>query len=250
MRKYYLILAFLPFLTFSLKAQIVRIDTVQTRTEYKFANKTSINEIEYRYSVSVKSFSIEQFPKIFKQLNSDQYFNSSLSGLIFKINDNQLSYRLSVDYNNNKNYTFKNECADCEIMKGQFTNYALKVGFEKSMNISTVQPYFAFDLGYHNSTFKGEAMNAGTINFTTQYEANSRKKSAIFGPALGVKFNLFPHISVGAESGIDFLLTYETQEKAFHDAQRNRTFQKFNKVELLMKPLSFLTLQYNFGQGD
>ncbi|MDB5118881.1 MAG: hypothetical protein JWN56_99 [Sphingobacteriales bacterium] len=249
MKKSYLIL-FLTFITFSLSAQIVRIDTVQSKIEFKPTKKSSANEIEYHYSVAIKALTIQQFPKLFKQLNSDDYYKTPLSGLVFKFNDNQISYRISGDYYYDKNYIFHNECADCEIMTGQFTNYSLKVGFEKNVNIGTIQPYFAFDIGYNNNKFKGEAMNAGAINFTIPYEANSRKKSAILGPSFGIKFNLINHIAIGAESGIDFLLTYETQEKAYNDAQRNRTFQKYNKVELLMRPLSLLSLQYNFSQED
>ena len=249
MKNYYLIL-FLTFFTISLNAQIVRIDTLQNTTVFKPTKKSTVNEVEYHYSIALKALSIQQFPKLFKQLNSDDYYKLPLNGLLFKFNDNQISYRISGDYYYNKNFTFQNECVDCEVMTGQLTNYSFKVGFEKNMDISKVQPYFAFDIGYNNNKFKGEASNTGIINYTDPYEANSRKKSAILGPALGIKLNLIHHFTIGLESGIDFLFTYETQEKAYHNAQRNRTFQKFNKVELLMLPLSFLTLQYNFSQED
>ena len=245
-----LLILFLTLATLIVNAQIVRIDTLKSKIVYNPTKKSSVNEIAYHYSLAVKALTIQQFPKVFKQLNADDFIQSPLNGLMFKFNDNQISYRISGDYYYKKDYTFQNECIDCETMTGQFTNYSIRIGFEKNMNISTIQPYFAFDIGYNNNRFKGDAKNASQINFTTPYEANSKKKSVVAAPALGIKFNLIHHVTVGLEGGIDFLFTYETQEKAFKDSQRTRTFQKFNKFESLMKPISMISLQYNFSQED
>ena len=249
LNKIYLVVA-LSIISFSLQAQIVRIDTLTTKYEYAPARRKSILETEYKYTLVLKAIGSQQYPKHFNQLNSGDFIQTTLNGLMFKFNDNQISYRLSGDYYHDNDFSFKNECSDCEVVNGKVSNLSLKVGFEKTLNISTIQPYFGFDIGFNNSKFDGDATNAGNISFTTPYHANSEKTSGVLGPVLGIKFNLVKHLTFGVESGLDFLFTYEKQEKNYNDAQRSRTFKENKKVDILLKPLAIFSLQYNFGEED
>ena len=231
-------------------AQIVKIDTIKSTYVYKKQASGTIGQTEYIYSLGLKLLSIEQLPKILNQTNSTNYISSSLYGLMFKFNDNQISYRLSANYLSKDDFSFMNECDDCESIKGELSDLSLKLGFEKNINYSTIQPYFGFDLGFRKNKFKGKASNAGSLNYTTNYDVTAEKIGGLLSPVLGIKFNLIPHFTLGVESGVDAFISYERQEKTYLDAQRTRTFKNKNNFELLIRPLSLLSIQYNFEHAD
>jgi len=66
-------------------------------------------------------------------------------------------------------------------------------------------------------------------------------------PNFGLKINVISHITISAETGLDLLYSYEKQEKVYQDASRNRTFNEYKKWEFVLKPLTMLSIQYNFG---
>ena len=98
-------------------------------------------------------YGIEEFPKVLNQEGSNEYMRPFLSGLIFKYNDNQISYRLSGSFYSD-DITFKNQCAQCEEANGKLSDNSLKLGFEKTFIYANLQPYFGFDAGFRRNTFK------------------------------------------------------------------------------------------------
>ncbi|WP_051189794.1 hypothetical protein [Daejeonella oryzae] len=250
MKKISLILCSLLFSAFYSNAQIVKIDTVKSRSIYKKSTSSFANfQAEYNYSVGLKFLSIEQLPKILNATDPGEYYSSKLNGLMIKFNDNQISYRISGSLFE-KDISFENECKDCEQTTGTVNDLQIKVGFEKNITSSRVQPYFGFDFGFRNNKFKGESLNTGLVNNRPSYDVNTEKNSVVASPVAGLKINLVNHLTLSGESGIDFMYSYERQTKALQDASRTQTFQKFNKFEFLTRPLAFLSLQYNFGLNN
>lgn len=229
----------------SVKGQIVNIDTVKTPLYYKSEHIKSAQN-EYMYSIGLKAFSIQQMPRILKNVNYSDFYNSYFNGLLFKFNDNQISYRVLTDYIT-KNLSFNNECSDCEITTGKLTDYSLKAGFEKNITYSRIQPFFGSDIGFTRNKFKGESHNAGPANFTNPYDVITEKNGGVLTPFVGIKFNLTNQLTLSAESAFNLLYSYESQEKMYKDAGRTRTFQHYNKWEFLISPLNILSLQYNLG---
>ena len=250
MKKIILISCSLLFTALLSTAQIVQIDTVKTKYIYKKTTAANANmQSDYLYSVGFKLLSIEQLPKILNATEKEKYYTSNINGFIIKFNDNQLSYRISGSLFE-KNISFENECKDCERTTGKVSDLQIKVGFEKNITNSKIQPYFGFDLGFRNNSFKGESVGIGSVNIRPSYDVSTEKNSGVFGPVAGIKLNLVNHLTLSAESGIDLIYSYERQTKAFRNLARTQTFQKYNKFEFLTRPLAFLSVQYNFGLAN
>lgn len=207
----------------------------------------SQSQSESNYSLGLKLMSFEEFPKFLNEVRSKAKFNStSFTGLMFKINENQISYRFQISDFKNNDYSFKNECADCEVVTGKFTDLNLKIGFEKNLNYSRLQPFYGLDLGFRGTTFVGNAKKTGTSAFL--YQANIDKNGASFYPFLGIKFNIIKTITISAESGLDFLFTSDKEVKATNN-NSIQSVNNFNGWQVATKPLGMLSLQINFGEN-
>lgn len=198
---------------------------------------------DYNYSITARGFSMMQMPKILNDTDYSKYVNTYFSGLVIKFNDNQISYRLGGNYLK-KSKTFYNNCNTCEIVSGDVTDYAFKIGFEKNLNFSRIQPYFGVDLGYRSNKFVGLSQNANTLKSDLQSDAipaskvEATKVGFIASPLVGIKFNVINEVSLFVESSLDFFYSYERQEFVTQDAANSRTLAKTNKAEFLLNPVS------------
>ena len=231
--------------SFSVNAQIRRIDTIATE-DINLKPLQSTGQRIYMYTIAFKAFSLEEFPKILNQVNSDEYLSSFGSGLLLKLNDNQISYRIAGNFYS-KDITFKNECEECEEANGQMKDFSTRIGFEKNFVYGAVQPYLAFDVGYRRNSFEGEVKNATALNYTNPYTVNTLKNGLLMSPNLGFKINPVSHFTLALEAGMGLLYSYEKQERVYQDMNRTRTFNEFRKWEFLLRPVSMVSLQYNFG---
>ena len=240
------LLFFLFFLTSqALFSQVANLENIK----YK-PNPRSSSEVKlYSYSLGFRAFSLEQFPKLLKQQNAADFKDLYLNSVFLKVNDNQINYRFFASYNNNNDLTFANECAGCEIAKGKLNDFAFKIGFEKLISYSAVRPYFGFDLGFRKTRFKGDVQNASVVPRTTPYDVTNEKNGGFVSPLIGVNFNIINHFTLGVESNLDVLYSYERQEKTLQDAARTTTFDNNRNWEFLLRPVG-VYLQYNFGPND
>lgn len=198
---------------------------------------------DYNYSIVARGFSMMQMPKVLNETDYSKYVNTYFSGLVMKFNDNQISYRLGGSYLK-KSKTFFNNCSTCEVVSGDVTDYAFKVGFEKNLNFSRIQPYFGVDLGYRSNKFVGLSQNANTLKSALASDAipaskvEATKVGFIATPLIGIKFNVISEVSLFVESSLDFFYSYERQEFVTQDANNSRTLAKTNKAEFLLNPVS------------
>lgn len=191
----------------------------------------------YNYSIGIRGYSSMQMPKILNQINSQHYTDTYLNGALVKINDNQISVRLSGNYFR-KNISFNNQCENCEIAQGRMTDYSFKVGFEKNLNYAKIQPYFGGDIGFRANHFSGEINTANPKSTTAPYNVDADKNGFVFAPILGIKINPIKQVSFFAETSLDFYYSYERQETIQQDATNTRSFVKYNKWEFLLNPIS------------
>lgn len=207
----------------------------------------SQSQNDSNYSLGLKLMTFEELPKFLNEVRTNPKFNiTTFNGLIFKVNDNQISYRFQVSNFKNNDYTFENECADCEVVTGKFTDLNLKMGFEKNLNYTRLQPFYGLDFGYRGITFVGEAKNTGTSAFL--YHANINKHGATIYPFLGIKFNVIKTLTISAESGIDFLFTSDKEIKSTNN-NAVQSINNFTRWQFASKPLGMLSLQFNFGEN-
>ncbi|SMC78818.1 hypothetical protein [Pedobacter nyackensis] len=206
---------------------------------------------DYNYSIAVRGYSLMQMPKVLNQKNSDKFREAAFSGGILKFNDNQISYRLSGNYFK-KDVQIVNNCLNCEEANGKMTDYSFKIGFEKNINFSIIQPYFGFDMGYRSNKFVGmlsskSSADAAAVAIVPGPDGVEASKSGFTAaPILGVKVNPIPQVTLFAEGNLEFFYSYERQETA--GPNQERTFKKFNKSEFLVNPVS-IGVQINLGSN-
>ncbi len=192
----------------------------------------------YNYSIGVKGYSMMQLPKILQQTNTDDYATMWLNSGIIRLNDNQMAFRISGHYFYKKDFTFKNQCDNCENATGNLSDYSIKLGFEKNFNYSIIQPYFAVDLGYRSNNFKGDIKSVNPASLNLPFTVVASKNGGTLTPVMGLKINIGKQISLFAESSIDFYYAYERQETILNDAANTRTFAKYTKFESLLNPVT------------
>ncbi|QNK61460.1 hypothetical protein H7F33_12900 [Pedobacter sp. PAMC26386] len=205
------------------------------------------SQVNSLYSVGVNAFSIMQLPRISNQ-NPIKYINTSFKGGIFKVNDRQISYRLSGSFVN-QSIEFQDNCTNCELDKGKVTDYSAKLGFEKSFNYSRIQPYFAFDIGYRYNRFNGFQNFIDlkkTISSTSQIEAT--KNGLTLSPSLGLRITPIELISIFAEASIEFYYSSLRTQTRMLDQSALMTLNSEHKKEFLFTPIT-IGLQIHLGNG-
>jgi len=239
--RYFLLFALWWFGSGTLLAQVVKIDTVSypnpvipKRSSYNF-------NTDYWYTVAIRLFAREQFPQLLNQPARQSFRNSALNGLLFKINENQVSYRLQLAHFND-NIRFDNECAGCRPqVSGRFRNTTIKVGAEKSINYSRIQPYFGGDIG-----FMTQQLNTKGRDETVFAEDN--KNALLFSPFVGAKLYIVPRIAVAVEANFNVAYTYQ-KVNSYSDGSFTGTPEQTKRYrwEYFFAPIAGVTLQYSFG---
>ncbi|QPH38341.1 hypothetical protein [Pedobacter endophyticus] len=200
---------------------------------------------DYNYSIGVRAYTLVELPKILNQTSNQTYTSTYGNGILFKFNDNQISYRIGGNYYRN-DVSFDNTCANCEIANGKVTDYSFKIGFEKNFNYSKIQPYFAFDLGFRSNRFSGTLSPKGT-GFSSK-TAEATKNGLVLAPVIGVKVNILPQLLLFAESNLDFYFSYERQDIT-EPSGSGRTVNTYRKLETLLNPVS-AGLQFNLNRRN
>lgn len=191
---------------------------------------------DYNYTIGLRGFTLMQLPKVMNQTNTQDYVKAYGNGLMFKFNDNQISYRISGNYYRSDE-EFDNTCASCEIARGKVTDYSFKIGFEKNFNYSRIQPYFGFDLGYRSNRFTGTISPKSALVGSTDQTVDASKNGLVLTPVLGLKVNIIPQLNVFAESNLDFYYSYEKQDLTQPNGVA-RTVTTYRKWEYLLNPVS------------
>lgn len=208
---------------------------------------------DYNYSIAINGYSLMQMPKILNQKNSDKFSEFAFSGGMIKFNDNQISYRLGGSYLK-KDVNLVNNCVGCQEANGKMTDYSFKLGFEKNINFSRIQPYFGFDIGFRYNKFDGTLVNTNQ-SFASKASVSSdlgpngveaSKTGFTAAPVIGIKITPVSMISIFAESNLEMFYSYERQEMVAADANNTRTVNKFNKTEWLLNPVT-VGIQIHLG---
>lgn len=246
--KHLILLFFLSSIGFIAKAQITRLDTINNDRVDLMRYADFAYTPEFMYTISLRTYALEQFPQILNQPGNDNFYSSGFNGLMFKFNDNQISYRLSGSYFN-RDIAFDNTCRTCEFSAGKLQNTLLKVGFEKNLNYSRIQPYFGIDLGYSNQKYSGSIENVADVTSTTSQGTIDRKNSALASPFIGIRLNIIPRLSIAAESNMAIAYSYQkTQRNTVLEANRIQNNEvNNNKWEYFFSPVGMLSLQFHFG---
>ena len=119
-------------------------------------NSFAQSQNDFSYAIGLKTLAIEEYPKLLNEVRANTTFNTStFDGLMIKIIDNQISYRIQVSSSKKDDYSFTNECATCEEVSGVYKSFDVKLGFERSIVYTKLQPFYGFDLGFKRARFDG-----------------------------------------------------------------------------------------------
>ncbi len=240
--RYLLLVVLLSFGAEQLSAQVTNIDTVDYPDPVIPKSNTYNFNTDYWYTIAVRAYAYEQFPQMLNQPSGQPYHTSYLNGLLFKINDNQISYRLQAAHFRN-DIAFDNECDGClPQVKGKLRNTAIKVGVEKSENYSRFQPYFGGDLG-----FMFQQLNTRGLGNTAVF-AEDTKNALLFSPFVGAKVYVIPRVAVGVEANFNIAYTYQKVNNYTDDSSVDVPNQvRRYRWEYFFAPVAAITLQYSFG---
>jgi len=197
----------------------------------------TFSQVNSTYSLGLNTYSIMQLPRISSQ-DPLKYITTSFKGGMFKVSDRQISYRLTGSFVNQL-VEFHDNCTNCELNKGKVTDYSVKLGFEKSLNYSRIQPYIAFDIGYRYNRFNGLQ---NFINLEQQISKVSQletiKNGIALSPALGLKITPIDFISVFAEGSIEFYYSNLQTRLIAQDLTAATTKSSEYKKEFLFTPVT------------
>lgn len=237
-----MLLVLLCFGTQLVSAQVTNIDTVDFPDPIVPKRKNYHFNTDFWYTIAIRVYAHEQFPQLLNQPSGRTFRNSFLNGLLFKFNDNQLSYRLQAAYYNN-DVSFENECQGClPKINGKLQNTSIKIGLEKSVNYSRFQPYLGGDFGYMYQTLNTKGMGNDLLF------AEDNKNALLFSPFIGAKLYLIPRVSVGAEANFNVAYTYQKVNSYSDDSFTGTPVQtKRYRWEYFFAPVAAITLQYHFG---
>ena len=240
--RYILLFAMLCFGAEQSAAQVTRIDTVDYPTPTIPKRHIYNFNTDFWYTIAIRTYAYEQFPQLLNQPSGQPFQTSYLNGILFKFNDNQISYRLQAAHFNDE-ITFDNECEGClPQVTGKFQNTAFKVGVEKSVNYSRFQPYFGADVG-----FMIQKLNTKGYGNTVVF-AEDNKNAALFSPFIGAKIYIVPRVAIGAEANFNIAYTYQKVNDYTDDTFSGAPHQtKRYRWEYFFGPVAAITLQYSFG---
>jgi hypothetical protein len=185
----------------------------------------------YNHSIGIRVLGIQQMPKIKNDSQKENYVNGYFNAITLKFNDNQINYRLSGSY-----YKDDIDVRESDNGRGEVTDYAVKMGFEKNFNYGMVQPYFLMDLGYRSNEFDG------VLGSYTQ--TNVSKQGFTLSPGFGIKVNVAKMLTIFAEGNIEFFYFQNKLEST--DGAANRVMSKNYQSQFLLNPLS-TGIQFHFG---
>ena len=210
-------------------------------------NSSAQGNSNYNFTVSLTAFNILEMPKISDQ--EQNYMTNYFSGAAFSINDHQISYRLRGNFIHN-NIKFISDCTNCNLDNGQVTDYNISIGFEKNLNYARIQPYFAFDLGYRYNRFSGIQ---NTVNLQQMIDATDAletiKNGITAAPAIGIKISPFDGVSIFAEAGFEYYISYLHTQTVSQDLSATLTQTIGHKQEILFKPVT-IGIQLHLGSKD
>ena len=206
---------------------------------FSILSATAQTNTDFNYNIGVNFYKLSQIP----QVNFNQRVNPETGryfpGIILKFNDNQLAYRVALNFYRNSNFGFSED--DSASVHGTYLDYSLKMGVERDLSATNFKPYFGADLGFLHSEFSGLKMH---FNDKTVNNLRTEKNGFLISPFLGVKYHFIRRLYLSAEVAIDFIYAYNRLQ-TINDGIKQ--VSHFNKGEFLLAPVSLIGLHYNFG---
>ncbi len=195
----------------------------------------------FNYNIGLSAFSFSQAPQVNFSQRSITEVRRYFPGIILKISDNQLAYRIGIDYHRNRNFNLNQD--DSVSVHGAYTNYAFKLGFERDLSMTAFKPYYGVDAGFVHTDFLGSRARIPSASSMLKTEKNG----LLLSPFVGIKYTIVPRLYISVEAAISFIYAYNRVETVTDNINY---VSHFNKGEFLLSPVSLVGLHYNFGSAN
>lgn len=197
----------------------------------------------YNSSIGVNLFNYAQRPQLNINQNRKTELRRYLSGVMLELYDNQISYRIGLNYY--RDASFKTRQDDAADITGRYTDYSVTLGMEKELGSTALRPYIGMDAGYIHTDFTGQEFYAAGNNTLA---LKTEKNGLLVSPFVGIKYTFIPRLYISMEAAISFVYGYNRIEQ--QTAAESMTVNHYNKGEFLVCPLSQLGIHYNFGNNE
>ncbi len=167
--------------------------------------------------------------------------------MVLKINDNQLSYRLSGSYFKKGIRVTDGDCKDCDdATAGNFENTNLKLGVEKNLIYARLQPYIGADIGVIRQKFERNS----SVSPVLGEGLTDEKTAGVITPFLGLKINITPWLAIVGEANMNVAFGHQKTTRNTLSAEKNapeRAESTAYKWDYYFSPVAALSLQFSFG---
>ena len=201
--------------------------------------KAQTDEV-YKYEAGLKLFSFSEIvPVENSNYNNSTYYFNFLTGVIFKMYENQFAYRLSINYKDYSN-------AEQVNFEGRYKEASFRIGFDKDFLYSKLRPYIGFEIFYYRSDFKGPYLDNIIQNATL---VNIRNGVG-FSPLLGIKYTPISQLTISAESNIEGIFLFDQRKYYTDNSSITTSLPGNDHFEMFFNPLAMFSVSYNFGSND
>jgi hypothetical protein len=166
-----------------------------------------------------------------------QYVTAPLAGFTYKHHYNNYSLRAAYTYSQHSYHFEIDDAMNFNRNDGYAYNHDIRLGIEKTFNVSELQYFAGVDLVYNTGIYNG--ISEGFGDFKPYYKLPYRFKTTYLGLAsvVGAKYRFNQRWSLSMETGLQ-MVHYQTQETA--------AYAKEKGMALMVQPVRNFGLNYHF----
>src|SRR5690606_13434875 len=198
---------------------------------------------EYGHELGVNLFSLTNYGDSQIDKESSMDINPP-SGIMFKRQCGKNAVRMSLDYYHSTYEGTYNGPYYEERSRGKFNQGILRIGYERKLSSTALQPYFATDIALSYSRDQGilERNRSAIVEMPYgSFDYNYKSISYGIAPAVGLRYNFSERFSVSIESNINIMLF---KELYFADNWTSSTHIGEN-LEITFNPLRLFSINYS-----
>jgi len=225
-----------------MKYTIIAILTYISLTAAGQDNSNYLNlkkENKYKHEIGINLYNITEVKHdYYLTLNKKFFFNHSfVNGIMYKRHWGKNAIRVGFDYYyskiskevSSKYHSSKNE-GKSDI--GEF-----RIGYERKMTTSKLQPYFSIDLSITYGNVKGIYGGTNLGGWYAEHPYDIRVEELGIAPSIGLQYHAWDQFSFSIEINVSFVDYYH---------KSNNDSYLYEGVKIYYNPLRLLSVNYHF----
>jgi len=196
-------------------------------------------ENKYKHEIGINLYNITEVKHdYYLTINKKFFFNHSfVNGILYKRHWGKEAIRVGFDYyyskisieESSKYHRYKNE--------GKSKIGEFRIGYERKMTDSKLQPYFSFDLIIIFGNLKGIDGSTNWGGGYAEHPYDIRVEELGFAPSIGLQYHAWDQFSFSIEINASFVY--------YHHSSKNGS-QVYEGMKIYYNPLRLLSVNYHF----